>query len=193
MKLSIGPTWLRLFLENQVGQSMDDPLECQRVYAAITQREAEDSSWLVGGKQIYIEVDLDDLYEASLWFHKTYSPHMKSPQRETTRRNAARILRRAVRLDQSRPFTELVVQRRSDLPAYRAFKDGPGSYRKPYHPIRALCTHGVREEGVMWPFKIIQPPYRQYIYRFVPTSEIPPVEEVTLAIRPHRNPSALVR
>ena len=196
MKVTVGATWRRLFLESGLGQSPDDPVEAQRFYAALVEAGTEVSSWTK--QEVYVlDAWLNDADVTMSYLDANPPAHFDHPQRNALRRNAQRIQRRGVKMKRRiNAYNGKLGWRNGQVPAYHAFQ---GKQRNrtdwPYYPLASMCP-GEAVEGVLWPSRLSgHPTVDQYVlYEFYPLGETPTPETAgSLRTRPYRRVLQVVR
>lgn len=197
MRLSVGTTWAELYLQAGYGQDSGDPLEVQETYAALVQRQTEDSQWIVGGRA-WVEIDLETVDVAARWVAERPVSWMDGNQRQLMRRNSRRFQRRGLYLKRNSVAFQGDIGTSALPQAYRAFQGNRLNVDDdwPYWPLSSLCPGGVVAEGTLWPMQIWTPRrMRRYVfYSFIPSGDpLPPETAENLGIRPAQRVARTVR
>jgi hypothetical protein len=202
MRLSVSEAWAGWFMRAEYGQHPDDPIECQRIYAALLLGESAMSPMFLTVPLAirYIEATIDDLDVATHHLATNPPDWATKSDKQCFKRNWQRIQRRAKHLKKTGPYSGKIMSRRSDLLNYWGYEGKLlGGNDWPYYPVRSLCPGGeVKSEGMLVPYRFNVRPYKDHmVYRYVRSEngQVPemPVGGVTLTIRPSHRERDLVR
>lgn len=179
----VGSRWVNVLLEQRVGRDEDHPVEAQRVYIAVTGREAgrRPTEWV-------IDATLDDLDVTARWMRRELTG-LSEEDRRSVRRTVDSVDLRARQLAEHPAYRCAFVESRyRPCWAYRAFRaagnvDG-------FYPIRRLAPTLHTTAGVLEPVQVTSPRTHRFwmTWLFTPLGEL---AESATSPGPRRRPDPL--